>query len=365
MGLGLYLHVPFCASRCNYCGFYAQTGGDMAGYAAALLLQLERSAPDLGPDPLDSVFLGGGTPSWLPPAELRGLLEGLAPWLGPGTEFTVECNPEDLSGSLIELLEQGGVNRLSLGVQSLNNGELLRAGRRHDRAGARRALALAAGSPMRLAADLILGLPGQNRESFQHSLGAVLAYDPEHLSLYCLELEPGAPLACLFRESPDLDPGDDLRADLYLWAHEHLARAGYRAYEVSNWCRPGGECRHNLAIWRGGEFLGLGPAAHSRMGGRRWSWCADLGAWQAALLAGERPPSEEDRPDAAALALERLLLGLRTEKGLRLDDPLLRDKAMLLEQFEGAGWARREGGRFRLRPEGWLRLDGILARLAS
>ncbi len=366
MAASLYIHVPFCASRCGYCGFYAVTSGDREGYTDALLRQLEAEQHRLMDGPLPSIYVGGGTPSWLPGEQLDRLFAALAPRLGPATEFSIECNPEDLDATLLARLERGGVTRLSLGIQSLDDDELRAAGRRHDAAGARRAIALATGSSLRLSLDLIAGLPAQSPEGFRASLDAVIAAEPEHVSLYCLELDDDVPMARQFAERPDEDPGDSFRADRYLEAHAQLAAGGYVAYEVSNWSRgPGRECRHNLAIWRGGEFLGLGPAAHSRIGGRRWSWCADLAQWREALRAGREVPRQEDRPDPEARDLERLLLGLRTSDGLPLDEPRLAARPEFLEHCEVEGWARREADRWALTPTGWLRLDGILARLAS
>ncbi len=363
MPLGLYVHVPFCATRCGYCSFYAVTDGDRPGYMRALLLELETELPP--GERVDSIFVGGGTPSWLPPTELEALLSALKPRLSPGGEFTLECNPEDLDAELLARLEDGGVNRLSLGIQALDDAVLKRAGRRHDAAGARHALELAASSPLALSADLIIGLPGQTAESYQAGLDELLEFHPDHLSIYSLELEEDAPMRKVLERSPSLDPGDGFRADLYLYSHERLVAAGLEAYEVSNWSRPGAECRHNLAIWRGGEFLGLGPAAHSRRGGRRVSNCADLGRWQGALLEGKAPPREEDCPDAAALTMERLLLSLRLREGLSLNDTTLAAHAAFAADCEEAGWTHQEAGRWRLSPSGWLRLDGILARLAS
>ncbi len=363
MPCGLYIHVPFCATRCGYCSFYSVTDGDRPAYLQALLLELERELPP--GERVDSIFVGGGTPSWLPPAELERLLAALALRLLPGGEFTLECNPEDLDAALLARLGAGGVTRLILGIQALDDAVLAHAGRRHDAAGARRALELASVSDLDLSADLIIGLPGQSAESYRAGLAEVLAHEPGHLSIYSLELEADAPMRQALIETPALDPGDGFRADRYLETHEILAQAGLRAYEVSNWSRPGQECRHNLAIWRGGEFLGLGPAAHSRHGGRRWSNRADLGDWCNGILSGEAPPREEERPDAAALTLERLLLGLRLREGLSIGDPSLNAQAAFAADCESAGWAREEAGRWRLTPGGWLRLDGILARLAS
>ena len=353
----LYVHVPFCATRCRYCHFYTVTEPAWESYVDAFARQLALTA-DLLPAPPPSVFVGGGTPSLFPDAERRRFFSLLAPLAGPRTEFSVECNPEDVDARLLTDLAGFGVNRLSLGIQSLADEELSGVGRRHDAAGAERAIACALESSLRLSLDLMIGLPGQSEASFARTLRRIIALRPEHLSIYCLEgIEGGSSL------SGRAD--DEQVAASYLHAHAELAEAGYEAYEVSNWSLPGAECRHNLAIWRGGEYLGVGPAAHSLLGGRRWSWPADLGAWTQALLGGAAPDWCEDERDGAALALERLLLGLRTREGMPLSDPLLLDRRPLLDEFTALGWGRRESDRWRLLPEGWLRLDGILGRLTT
>lgn len=389
MSLPLYVHVPFCRSRCGYCAFYAETSGDPDRYVAALAVELELCAADLGPASLPSLYVGGGTPSCLPPAALERLLALLAPLAGPDSEFTVECNPDDLDEALLARLTTAGANRLSLGVQSLDDGELARAGRRHDGAGARAALALAAASPLRLSADLILGLPGQTTGSWRRSLAGVLEHAPEHLSVYCLEEGEGRWGRGASEDTAADDPapavappgdgaapdagttaaaGEEREAHLagaYLETHAFLDERGYAAYEVSNWCRPGGECRHNLAVWEGRDYLGLGPAAHSHLAGERLARPASLDAWQAPLLAGRLPPLERYARGPAERRLEDLLLGLRTRRGLAADHPALAGAGPILAELAGRDWARREGSRWRLTPAGWLRLDAILRRLVS
>ncbi|MCP4546006.1 MAG: coproporphyrinogen III oxidase family protein [bacterium] len=365
MRRSLYIHIPFCTAKCAYCNFYSRPPENTGAFLRALLLELEQKRPLLGDEALPSIFIGGGTPSRLPRTELAELLKHLDPFVGPDTEFTCECNPEDVDNDLLALLAAGGVNRVSMGLQSLIDSELRLSGRRHDAGTVWRAMTLTRARSFRLAVDMIIGLPGQTLTSFLASLGGVLELKPEHLSLYCLELDEPVPMRQLFAERPELDPGDDLRADAYMLAHSHLAKMGFEAYEVSNWCRPGGVCRHNLAIWDSGEYVGLGPSAHTFADGRRWSQPADLTAWQDNLLAGGPSLRIEDPRDEQALTLERLLLALRTRRGLDLEDPLLAGKESLLKDCEDAGWAIREEGRFSLLPAGWLRLDGILARLTT
>jgi oxygen-independent coproporphyrinogen III oxidase len=301
----------------------------------------------------------------LPPVELERLLAALADLVGPETEFSCECNPEDFNGALLDRLMAGGVNRLSLGLQSLDDHQLQLVGRRHDAATAREAMALAMASRLRVSVDLIIGLPGQTETTFGSTLDEVISHRPEHISLYCLELDEPVPLVDLLRDQPDLDPGEDFRATCYLKAHEMLAVAGYNGYEVSNWCLTGGECRHNLATWWGGEYLGCGPSAHSFHKGIRWGWPADLAVWGEPLMNGEQAPRLVDPRDDQSLAMEQLLLGLRTLCGITLDHPLLTERQPRLKAILDESWGEIVEGRLILRPEGWLRLDGILALLTS
>jgi len=361
----LYLHIPYCRFRCTYCNFYFELGQADQRLVKALKRELELRTEELGEGPLPAIYLGGGTPSWLPPHLLEELLAALAPWTGPDTEFSIECNPEDLSADLLSLFQETGVNRISLGVQSLNDLELKRSARRHNAEGARRALDLLSASQMNWSADLIIGLPEQSEADFQESLGEVLLREPEHLSLYTLELDSPVPLVDVFARHPDWDPGDDLRAKLYLWAHEVLDNHGFHHYEVSNWARRGRECGYNQQVWSGGEYLGLGPSAHSHLRGRRSNWPADVAAWMDPLLKGRLPQALEDDRSANEIDLERLLLALRGEEGLSKKDPLLVGRQSFLDAAFEEGWILEDSENLRLSPSGWLRLDGILARLTT
>jgi len=361
----LYVHVPYCRFRCTYCNFYFELGRADEKFVAALERELELRRDELPAGPLPAVFLGGGTPSWLPAAELESLLALIGAYIDDRTEFTVECNPEDLDAALLELLRAGGVNRISLGLQSLNELELKRSARRHDAAGGLRALSLLAASDIEWSADLILGLPQQSRDSFQRSLERVLEFSPGHLSLYTLELDSPVPLVEVFGRRPEWDPGEDLRAELYLWSDGRLAEAGFRHYEVSNWAHPGRECRYNEIIWQGGEYMGLGPSAHSHLGGRRFSWPADLEAWIEAVKRSDLSCLLEDSRSASELRLETLLLGLRRAEGIPLSDPALSGAAALIKAFAAEGWIIEDAKRLRLSPAGWIRMDGILARLST
>ena len=361
----LYVHVPFCRQRCTYCNYPIRVARGGPDFLDALARELEIRSEALGEGPLPALYLGGGTPSALSRELLARLLELLAPWRDAESEFSIELNPEDLDEDLLDLLAAAGVNRLSLGLQSLHPIELKRSARGHGPGQARRALELLAASGLKWSADLIIGLPQQSDESFEASLEEVLRHGPDHLSLYTLELDPGVPLVEVFRRRPEWDPGEELRARLYLRAHERLEAAGFEHYEVSNYARPGRRCRYNESVWGRGEYLGLGPSAASHQGGRRWSNEPDSRRWAADLLDGRAPGIRADLRDPSALRLERLLLALRTREGLALSDPLLEGSEELLEAFEERGWSTSRQGRFRLLAPGWLRLDGILARLTT
>jgi oxygen-independent coproporphyrinogen III oxidase len=361
----LYLHIPYCRLRCTYCNFYFELGRADERLVPALEGELELRAGELPAGPLPAIYLGGGTPSWLPAELLSDLLKRLERFVGPQTEFSIECNPEDVSADLLALLALRGVNRVSLGVQSLNDLELKRSARRHNADGARRAMDLLQESGISWSADLIIGLPQQTRETFRASLEEVLTRAPEHLSLYTLELDSHVPLVDVFARRPEWDPGDALRADLYHWAHDRLAAKGFIHYEVSNWALPDRQCRYNQQVWRGEDYLGIGPSAHSHIAGRRFSWPADIGAWINPLLAGRLPEALEDVRSARERDLESLLLALRGREGLPLDNPLLASSGPFLEAARKEGWIEEDPARLRLSPSGWLRLDGILARLST
>jgi len=361
----LYLHVPYCRLRCSYCNFYFEVGRADFRLIEAFRAEMGLRAGDLPTGPLPALYLGGGTPSWLPAERLDEILAMLGGRVGPDTEFSVECNPEDLDEGLLESLLRGGVNRISLGVQSLNDLELKRCARRHDAAGARRAMDILRDCGLSWSADLIIGLPQQTGSAFRASLEEVIARRPGHVSLYTLELDSPVPLVDVFARHPDWDPGEAMRAELYLWAQERLEAEGFIHYEVSNWSLPGRECRYNADIWRGGEYMGMGPSAHSHLGGRRLAWPSDVEAWMAPLLEGRLPKAEEDLRTASDRELERLLLGLRLREGLPRRDPSLSGKESFLAEIREMGWIRDDPSRLSLTASGWLRLDGILARLST
>lgn len=319
--LGLYVHVPFCRTRCRYCDFY-RVGEDaerIAGFLAALEREIDGSVEFHGAS-VDTVFFGGGTPSLLAPEAVAGVLERLARRFSieAGTEVSLEANPSDLDAARLAALRRAGVNRLSVGVQSFVDRELALLGRRHDAASAARAIGWAREAGFEtVSLDLMLGIPGQTRGSLRATIDRALSLAPDHLSAYLLEVHPGAEMDGLRRRRPRLFPGPEAERRAYLFLDGKLERAGLARYEISNWARPGHECRHNLKYWRSQDTVGFGPAAHSCVGGRRWRHAPDLVGYLRDPLAVEELDSDP--------AVERLFLGLRLAEGLEIAEaaPLL------------------------------------------
>ncbi len=318
---GVYVHVPFCASRCDYCAFATWTDRHHLAERYVRAVVAEARSAELAP--ATSCFVGGGTPSQLQADLLAEILDAVT--LAPGAEVTVECNPDDATEELLAEWRSAGVNRVSLGVQSLDPVVLAGLGRRHDPDAARRAAGIVrAGGFDSWNLDLILGGAGEDAASWRRTLESALALEPPHVSAYCLTVEPGTPLAA----EPDRHPDDDDLADRYLVADRVLAEAGLRWYEVSSWARPDHECRHNRLAWASGDYRGLGCAAHSHAAGRRWWNVRTPERYCALVEAGADPKAGEEVLDGPARAQEALELGLRTRHGvpagaLDQDDPAL------------------------------------------
>ena len=324
---GVYLHVPFCLTRCHYCDFVTYTGmeGLRRPYAAALGEEAAMVAAGLGPElpEVTSVFVGGGTPTLLPPGDLGRLLARLRELLvfAAGAEVTVEANPETVDDAMAEGLAAAGVTRVSMGAQSFDDRVLAALGRVHDADRVRTAVATlrAAGVPA-LNLDLIYGGPGEDAGSWAATLEAALALEPEHLSAYALTIEPATKFGRLVAAGRMAEPGEDDLADRYDTACGVLAAAGYHHYEVSNWARATHASRHNLTYWRRGRYLGLGAGAHEFDGAtRRWN-VDGVPAYLTAIRDQRRPTSGEERLDAGQARFEALALRLRTVEGLDPDE---------------------------------------------
>jgi oxygen-independent coproporphyrinogen-3 oxidase len=350
---GVYLHVPFCAHRCDYCAFATWTdrGHLVEAYLDACRTEVERAVAAGMPE-ATSVFVGGGTPSLVPAASLVRVLEAIP--LAPGAEVTVECNPDTVTDELVATYAAGGVNRLSLGVQSMVPHVLRALGRTHDRRNVRKSVEIARRHGLDdLNLDIIYGAAGESLADWRETLDEVVGLRPTHVSAYALTVEPGTPLA----DDPPRHPVDDDQADKYLLATEVLGGSGLESYEISNWAIPGHECRHNRLYWDQGDYLGFGCAAHSHRQGRRWWNLRTPERYIAAVEAGEPTEAAGEDLDDETRALEGLQLRLRTVDGVPLDalDPVA--------EPELAGLVEARDDRWVLTTEGRLLANEVALRL--
>ena len=368
--LGLYIHVPFCKHKCIYCDFYSLAGQDarMDDYTAAVCAHLTETAPFAAGHMVDTVYIGGGTPTYLGPARLGKILKTVHKKyrVAKDAEITLEANPDSAGDwKILRALRRAGVNRISLGMQSACDEELSAIGRVHTQAQTAAAVeAVRRAGIKNLSLDLIYGLPDQTPERWQENLSAAVALEPEHLSCYGLKVEEGTPLFQR-REAYNL-PGDDAQADMYLYTVEFLERMGYAQYEISNFARPGKESRHNLKYWHLDEYAGFGPGAHSDFGGVRYAYARDLDAYIRGVATGAPMLSESERIPALDRDTEYVMLGLRLREGL---DPREFERRFrrrfqcfvpFLEQCRQNGYACEEEGRWHLTPKGFLVSNQII-----
>ncbi len=364
----LYVHLPFCAARCGYCDFVTLVGreGEHEPYVEALLaeLALERSSLDRE---LDTIFLGGGTPTYTAPRALERLLAALP----PAREVTVEANPETVTPRLAALLRRAGVTRVSLGVQSFQPHLLHALERRADAAAVRTAFhALRDAGFDNISLDLIYGVPGQSASDLAHDLDDAIALAPEHLSCYELESKPGTRFA--HAHGDELARQAEAMEGYFEQVVETLTHAGYRWYETANFCRGGVAAggrdlrsRHNLAYWLGRDYLGLGIGAVSTVGGVRWRNAPKLAAYVAAARAGRVPPREVEPLDDDVRRRERLLLGLRLDEPLPLHGVESALDAGALARLERLGLAERRGSGLTLTRRGRFLGGGVTAELIA
>ena len=367
--LGLYIHIPFCKAKCAYCDFYslAHSEEKMDAYTAALLRHLEEVAPRAAGMQVDTVYFGGGTPSYLGAPRLVRLLQTVQRRydVARDAEITLEANPDSAGDwRTLRTLRRAGFNRLSLGVQSTDDALLQRIGRIHTYEQVQQAVTAARRAKLtNLSLDLIYGLPGQTMEDWQRTLADAVALGPEHLSCYGLKLEEGTPL-WQQRQALTL-PDDDAQADMYLYTVAALEEAGYQQYEISNFARPGRASRHNLKYWTLGEYAGFGPGAHSDMGGVRFAYERDLDSY----IAGELRLSEMEEIPPLDRDLEYIMLSLRTTQGIdsKYFERQFRQKFQpmedLLVQYEAHGFAARTEKGWRLTPRGFFVSNAIIISL--
>ena len=367
--LGLYIHIPFCASKCDYCDFYSLPRQEekMDAYAAALERHLRETAPQMLQQTVDTIYFGGGTPSYFGAKRLRQLLKTIkkAYRIAGGAEITLEANP-DSAGEVKELkrLRRTGFNRISLGVQSTDDEMLRRIGRIHSFAQAKQAVEAARKAKFEnISVDLIYGLPEQTMAQWQQTLRDAVELQVQHISCYGLKVEEGTPLWT--KKETAVLPDDDQQAEMYLWAAEFLRERGYEQYEISNFALPGYESRHNLKYWQMQPYAGFGPGAHSDFGEVRFAYEKDLDGY----IAGELRLSEREEIPTRERCMEYIMLSLRTARGIekkqfesayRLPFGVLEEKFAVYEQ---RGLAARTENGWRLTAEGFLVSNSIIVEL--
>jgi len=350
---GVYVHIPFCRHRCDYCAFATFTDRDevIPNYLNALATEIAR-AVESGMPRATSIFVGGGTPTRVPPTALMTALSGV-----PRTadcEFTIECNPDDVTAEMMRVFADGGVNRLSFGVQSMQDHVLKSLGRTHDPANVVKALAFARGAGIDdINLDIIYGVHGESVDDWRRTVNATLELGPTHVSAYGLTVEAGTPLA----DDPARHPDDDVQAEMYELVDDLLTAAGMANYEVSNWSRPGHECRHNRVYWSQGDYLGFGSAAHSHRAGRRWWNVRTPDRFIELIDAGKSAESAGESLDDEARRIEGLQLSLRTTSGVPEESFDAEDLQMMGDLLSV------DNGRARLTRAGRLLANEVALRL--
>lgn len=373
--ISLYLHIPFCRTKCPFCHFntFAQAEHLRGEYVRALSAEIASASRPLSDRQITTLYFGGGTPTLLSPHDFDRLLAAYRSnfhWAAD-PEITCEAHPGTVDAALLRALFDLGVNRLSLGVQSLTEGELVVLGRDHDVTTAREAYRIARQVGFEnINLDFMYAIPGQTLLSWRGTLAEAISWQPEHISCYALSFEEGTPFYRRLLRGELIPPDDDLAAEMYIIAKELLDSSGYRQYEISNWAQPGFECRHNLTYWRNEEFLGCGAGAHSYLRPRRFWNVRRLKEYMRRALAGESPvEGEEIAPPALEMA-ETLILGLRLNEGLpfaeftrRFGVDARQWYAPLFEELAGWGLLTVDDERVRLTQRGQLLSNEVFVRL--
>jgi putative oxygen-independent coproporphyrinogen III oxidase len=377
-GFGVYVHWPFCAAKCPYCDFnsHVRLGIDDAGWRRALVEEVRAAARELPGRVVDTVFFGGGTPSLMPPETVGAIIEAIrAGWaVAPGAEVTLEANPTSVEAGRFRGYRDGGVNRLSMGVQALNDADLRALGRMHDTAEAVRAFEIARAIFPRVSFDLIYARQGQTLSAWRDELDRALSMAIDHLSLYQLTIEAGTRFGDLAARGRLRNlPQPEAAADMFLATAGICEDRGFPGYETSNHARPGAESRHNLVYWRYGDYAGIGPGAHGRLtlGGRRWATEALRApeAWREAVEQGRSGEASRTAISGPEQAVEMLMMGLRLREGIELrrfealgGTTLPTEK---LQELHDLGLIETEAGRLRTTAAGRPLLDAILRQLAA
>ena len=392
--LGLYVHIPFCETKCPYCDFNTYEGIDtlIPGYTAALCREIGIWGQVLGHPAVETVFFGGGTPSYLPTERIESVIEsiGAAFDVDPKAEVTLETNPDDLTPSKLSTYLKLGINRLSIGVQTLKDDLLKTLGRRHSAAQAAEAYRMAQSAGFtNVSIDLMYGLPYQRVYDWERTLGDVGELSPPHVSMYCLTLEEGTPMAGQIESGGLPEPDPDLAAEMYLMAQEVMEREGYGHYEISNWARPGFESRHNLVYWRNRPYLGVGPGAHSYLGAFRFfnirspaEYVRRLGSGLVECHGPSRLTADslQRMPGVAGVeAIDRrlemaetMMMGLRLEAGIDSSDFTRRfgstpeaEYGAIIGELAGQGLLDAGDGVLKLTPRGRMLGNEVFARFLA
>jgi putative oxygen-independent coproporphyrinogen III oxidase len=374
---GVYVHVPFCSVRCGYCDFNTYTadelgeGATRASYAETAIAEIELAGRTLAASgdlpPVETVFFGGGTPTQLPSADLVRMLQALDSTFGllPGAEVTTEANPDSVSPDSLAELREGGFTRISFGVQSAVPHVLATLDRTHDPAGVPEAVRWAREAGFeQVSVDLIYGTPGESVDDWAASLDHALELEPDHVSAYALIVEPGTALARRIGRGEIAAPDDDAMADKYLMADDTLTSAGLGWYELSNWARDdAARCRHNLLYWHSADWLGIGPGAHSHVGGLRWWNVKHPAAYAQRLAAGESPMHDHEILDASTSVLERVMLEARLREGLPLG--ILEGGRGAVPSLADRGLVEVKGDHLVLTRDGRLLADAVVRDLTD
>ena len=360
MGFGLYIHIPFCRKICAYCDFYRGVYDEKKAekYPHALGADAEDFVKKYSlTGEADTVYIGGGTPTVLPRGYLGAALTMIKKHIriAEGAEFSCEGNPESFTDKKAEELKALGVNRVSLGVQSLSDKTLSALGRIHGAKEAKKAVGRAAGCGFRVSADIMLGVPYQTEADVREFAAVMRSLGAEHLSAYMLTVSEGTPLADMVR-CGEFSPDDDRSADLYSAFHEAAAQAGYARYEVSNWALPGRECRHNIKYWTGGDYAGLGAGAYSKVGGCRFHTAPDASAY----VGGNIARITDEVMTEKQLAAEKAVFGLRTRFGV--DKSTLSAAGIDLEKLLETPYFTFDGNALHIKDEYLLTSDGIVVK---
>ncbi len=351
---GVYVHIPFCSRRCDYCAFATWTdrGHLVDDYVTAVVTDIERRVA-AGMQHADTVFFGGGTPTLIDPAHIVRII-GAVP-RSDGAEITVECNPDNVTGEMMGAFAAAGVNRVSIGVQSMVSHVLGSLGREHDQENVARAVSHARSAGIRrVNLDLIYGAAGESLDDWRVTLLAALEMSPTHVSAYGLTVEPGTPLA----DDPARHPDDDEQADKYIVADQLLTAAGLANYEISNWALPGEECRHNRVYWDQGNYEGFGCAAHSHRDGRRWWNVRTPDRYVDLVNSGGSVVAADEVLDEPTRRFEKLELSLRTSRGVPVE-------ALDIDATELQGLVEVHDGNAVLTRAGRLLANEISTRLIS